>query len=211
MVHPRQALFVVASALLPGAAAHACASCGAGDPSLAVMGTEKPVAGRVRLSSEVAYRYARTPVPSGGGWFMDYRNADGSLGAANDVRLAGINHKLGQRGIVNTFLKFGESGQCVGYLVGEPHQGLKAMFAMMNAERIAVGKRGYRKSCNQEDISKLIVEMALRGDTTNIKSCDTILTRTLYQKLCILPIGCKSFFGRHFHGVSNHDIFQSNE
>ena len=35
--------------------------------------------------------------------------------------------------------------------------------ARREAERIAVGKRGYRKSCNQEDISKLIVQMALRG------------------------------------------------
>ena len=51
-------------------------------------------------------------------------NGDGSLGARNDVRLAGVNHKMGHRGIVNTFLKFGEAGECVGYLVGKPHQGL---------------------------------------------------------------------------------------
>jgi butyryl-CoA dehydrogenase len=65
--------------------------------------------------------------------------ADGSIGAANDVRLAGINHKLGQRGIVNTFLKFGEAGECVGHLVGAPHQGLAQMFHMMNEARIGVG------------------------------------------------------------------------
>ena len=66
-------------------------------------------------------------------------NEDGSLGGANDVRLAGINHKLGQRGIVNTFLKFGEAGECVGHLVGAPHQGLAQMFHMMNEARIGVG------------------------------------------------------------------------
>jgi butyryl-CoA dehydrogenase len=66
-------------------------------------------------------------------------NGDGSLGARNDVQLAGINHKLGQRGIVNTFLKFGERGECVGYLVGQPHQGLTQMFHMMNEARIGVG------------------------------------------------------------------------
>jgi butyryl-CoA dehydrogenase len=64
---------------------------------------------------------------------------DGRLGARNDVQLAGINHKMGHRGIVNTFLKFGESGQCVGYLVGEAHQGLTQMFHMMNEARIGVG------------------------------------------------------------------------
>ena len=66
-------------------------------------------------------------------------NADGSRGERNDVRLAGLNHKMGQRGSVNTFLKFGESGDCHAELVGEPHHGLGYMFHMMNEERIGVG------------------------------------------------------------------------
>ena len=66
-------------------------------------------------------------------------NADGSRAQRNDVRLAGVNHKMGQRGSVNTFLKFGEAGDCHGYLVGEAHQGLGYMFHMMNEERIGVG------------------------------------------------------------------------
>ena len=66
-------------------------------------------------------------------------NSDGSLGSRNDVQLAGVNHKLGQRGIVNTFLKFGEQENCVGYLVGPAHQGLSQMFHMMNEARIGVG------------------------------------------------------------------------
>ena len=65
--------------------------------------------------------------------------ADGSRAERNDVKLAGVNHKMGQRGSVNTFLKFGESGDCHGYLIGEPHQGLAYMFHMMNEERIGVG------------------------------------------------------------------------
>ncbi|MEO8160233.1 MAG: acyl-CoA dehydrogenase family protein, partial [Arenimonas sp.] len=69
-------------------------------------------------------------------WRVD---ADGVRSERNDVRLAGVNHKMGQRGSVNTFLKFGESGDCHGYLVGEPHQGLAYMFHMMNEERIGVG------------------------------------------------------------------------
>lgn len=66
-------------------------------------------------------------------------DADGRPRVANDVRLAGLNHKMGQRGSVNTFLKFGEAGDCHGELVGTPHQGLAYMFHMMNEERIAVG------------------------------------------------------------------------
>ena len=64
---------------------------------------------------------------------------DGTLGARNDVQLAGVNHKLGQRGIINTFLKFGENDACIGYLVGAQHQGLAQMFHMMNEARIGVG------------------------------------------------------------------------
>ena len=66
-------------------------------------------------------------------------DADGSLGVRNDVRLAGLNHKMGYRGTVNTALNFGERGDCIGYLMGEPHQGLAQMFHMMNEARIGVG------------------------------------------------------------------------
>lgn len=63
----------------------------------------------------------------------------GAITGSNDVLLAGLNHKLGQRGSVNTFLKFGESGACRAELIGTANQGLAYMFHMMNEERIAVG------------------------------------------------------------------------
>ncbi|WP_277053163.1 acyl-CoA dehydrogenase [Zestomonas thermotolerans] len=66
-------------------------------------------------------------------------NADGSLGPRNDVSLAGLFHKMGWRGTTSTALSFGDNGQCVGYLVGEPHKGLSYMFQMMNEARIGVG------------------------------------------------------------------------
>ncbi|MSQ87569.1 MAG: acyl-CoA dehydrogenase [Alphaproteobacteria bacterium] len=66
-------------------------------------------------------------------------NPDGSIGARNGVVLAGLNHKMGYRGTVNTVLNFGESTECHGYLVGEPHKGLAYMFHMMNEARIGVG------------------------------------------------------------------------
>lgn len=66
-------------------------------------------------------------------------NQDGSIGEDNDVALAGLNHKMGQRITPNCLLNFGENKQCTGYLVGEPHRGLEYMFHMMNEARIAVG------------------------------------------------------------------------
>ena len=64
----------------------------------------------------------------------------------NDVALAGLNHKLGWRGTVNTLLNFGEgrypvrgAAGAIGYLVGKPGEGLRCMFHMMNEARIGVG------------------------------------------------------------------------
>jgi butyryl-CoA dehydrogenase len=57
----------------------------------------------------------------------------------NDAVVTGINHKLGQRGVINTVLTFGATGECVGYLVGAPHDGMRQMFHMMNEARVAVG------------------------------------------------------------------------
>jgi alkylation response protein AidB-like acyl-CoA dehydrogenase len=71
---------------------------------------------------------------------------DGSRGERNDVVPAGVNHKMGYRGAVNTLLNFGEGRHtpggepgAVGYLVGEPHRGLTYMFHMMNEARVGVG------------------------------------------------------------------------
>ncbi|MGH6651708.1 MAG: acyl-CoA dehydrogenase [Sphingopyxis sp.] len=64
---------------------------------------------------------------------------DGSIGARNGVELAGLNHKMGHRGTTNCLLNFGEKGETVGYLVGEPCKGLSYMFHMMNEARIGVG------------------------------------------------------------------------
>lgn len=64
---------------------------------------------------------------------------DGGVGERNDVALAGLIHKMGYRGTTSTMLNFGERGECIGELVGEPHQGLAYMFHMMNEARIQVG------------------------------------------------------------------------
>jgi len=69
-------------------------------------------------------------------------NEDGSIGARNDVQLAGLFHKMGGRGQTSTALNFGENDGAVAWLVGEPHQGLKYMFHMMNEARVMVGTSG---------------------------------------------------------------------
>ncbi len=69
------------------------------------------------------------------------RLEDGAL-VDNDVSVAGAIHKIGWRGLPSLALSFGERGDCRGWLVGEPHHGLRQMFQMMNEARIMIGLNG---------------------------------------------------------------------
>ncbi len=69
-------------------------------------------------------------------------NADGSIGARNDVQCAGVEHKLGIHGSPTCVMSFGEKDGAIGYLVGSENRGLATMFIMMNAARLAVGVQG---------------------------------------------------------------------
>jgi len=69
-------------------------------------------------------------------------NADGSVGARNDVHCVSIEHKLGIKASPTAVLQFGDHGGAVGYIVGEENRGLEYMFIMMNAARYAVGVQG---------------------------------------------------------------------
>jgi alkylation response protein AidB-like acyl-CoA dehydrogenase len=65
-------------------------------------------------------------------------NDKGEL-VSNDVVTSGVYHKLGYRGCPIVQLSLGDKNDCQGWLVGEPHNGLKYMFLMMNGARISVG------------------------------------------------------------------------
>jgi alkylation response protein AidB-like acyl-CoA dehydrogenase len=71
---------------------------------------------------------------------------DGTVGERNDVSVAGLNHKMGYRGITNCALNFGEGryepagrSGAIGFILGEAGRGLEYMFHMMNEARIGVG------------------------------------------------------------------------
>ncbi len=69
-------------------------------------------------------------------------NADGSPGPRNDVKCIKLEEKMGLHGSPTCVMVYGEQGECVGTLLGEPHKGLKNMFVMMNAARLDVGIQG---------------------------------------------------------------------
>ncbi|WP_337244831.1 acyl-CoA dehydrogenase C-terminal domain-containing protein [Luteimonas sp. gir] len=64
---------------------------------------------------------------------------DGTLGARNAVRCGAVEHKMGIHGSATCVMNFDGAE---GWLVGQPHKGLLAMFTMMNTARLGVGVQG---------------------------------------------------------------------
>ena len=69
-------------------------------------------------------------------------NADGSLGAQNDIYPSGVEHKLGMHASPTCTMTMGDKGGAIGYLVGEENRGMLCMFTMMNQARLGVGLEG---------------------------------------------------------------------
>jgi hypothetical protein len=70
-------------------------------------------------------------------------NPDGTLGAQNTVNCSRLEEKLGIHSNATCVMNFEDA---VGYLIGEPNKGLRAMFTMMNAARLGVAVQGYSMS-----------------------------------------------------------------
>ena len=80
-------------------------------------------------------------------------DADGNPGSRNDVRCVSIEHKMGIHSSPTCVMSYGDEGGATGWLVGEENQGMRAMFTMMNAARLAVAVQsigiadaGYQKA-----------------------------------------------------------------
>src|SRR6185437_6318938 len=69
-------------------------------------------------------------------------NADGSLGARNDIRCLKLEEKLGIHASPTCVLSYGDDGGAIGTLIGEEGHGIEYMFLMMNGARLNVGLQG---------------------------------------------------------------------
>ena len=65
---------------------------------------------------------------------------DGSLGDRNALSCGGLEEKMGIHGNATCVMNYDGA---TGFLVGEPHKGMRAMFTMMNEARLGVGLQGY--------------------------------------------------------------------
>jgi alkylation response protein AidB-like acyl-CoA dehydrogenase len=140
-------------------------------------------------------------------------NANGSLGARNDVHCVSIEHKMGIKASPTAVLQFGDHGGAVGYLVGEENRGLEYMFIMMNAARfgvgvqgIAIAERAYQKAVSfaKDRVQSRPVDGSLPGSGPIIHHPDVkrmLMTMRAYVEGCrsMATVAAAAFDASHHH------------
>ena len=97
-------------------------------------------------------------------------NEDGSLGARNGVSVGKIEEKMGIHGNSTCVMNYDEA---TGYLLGEEHKGMRAMFTMMNEARIGVGMQGMAQADVAFQNALAYAKDRLQGrDVTGVKNPD---------------------------------------
>ena len=140
-------------------------------------------------------------------------NADGSLGARNDVHCVSIEHKMGIKASPTAVLQFGDHGGAIGYLVGQENRGLEYMFIMMNAARygvgvqgIAIAERSYQKAATfaRERVQSRPVDGSLPGSAAIIHHPDVrrmLMTMRAYTEGCraMASVAASAYDAAHNH------------
>ena len=97
-------------------------------------------------------------------------NEDGSLGERNGVAVGNIEEKMGIHGNSTCVMNYDDA---VGYLIGEEHKGMRAMFTMMNEARLGVGMQGLSQAEVAYQNALEYAKDRLQGrDVTGVKNPD---------------------------------------
>lgn len=124
---------------------------------------------------------------------------DGRPGAPNGVVCTALEHKMGIKGSATCQLTF-EDAQ--GWLVGEPNKGMRAMFTMMNSERLSVGTQGLgiAEAAYQSAVAyarERLQGRALSGAKHPDKPADPIIVhpdvRRMLMTIRAYTEGCRAF------------------
>ena len=95
-------------------------------------------------------------------------NDDGSLGARNSLSVGKIEEKMGIHGNATCVMNYDGA---TGYLIGELHKGMRAMFTMMNEARLGVGPQGYAQAAFAYENALAYARDRLHGrDVTGVKA-----------------------------------------
>lgn len=113
-------------------------------------------------------------------------NADGSLGARNDVFAESVEHKIGIHGSPTCVMGFGQETGAIGYLIGEPHAGLSYMFTMMNHARLNVGVEGVALSDRAYQQAVNYAKTRIQGTPVGGNETSTIIQHADVRRMLML-------------------------
>ncbi len=114
-------------------------------------------------------------------------NDDGSLGNRNGVSCGSLEEKMGIHGNATCVLNYDEA---IGWLVGEEHKGLRAMFTMMNEARLGVGLQGLSQSevAYQNAVTYALERLqgrSLTGTTAEDKPADPLIVHPDIRRMLL--------------------------
>jgi alkylation response protein AidB-like acyl-CoA dehydrogenase len=96
--------------------------------------------------------------------------ADGALGNRNSLSCGAIEHKMGIHGNPTCVMNYDGA---TGFLLGEAHKGMRAMFTMMNEARLGVGMQGLGQASIAYQNAVIYAKDRLQGrDVTGTKNPD---------------------------------------
>ena len=96
--------------------------------------------------------------------------ADGALGERNSLSCGAIEHKMGIHGNPTCVMNYDGA---TGFLLGEAHKGMRAMFTMMNEARLGVGMQGLGQASIAYQNAVIYAKDRLQGrDVTGTKNPD---------------------------------------
>jgi len=99
-------------------------------------------------------------------------DADGTPGARNDLKVVSLEHKMGLHASPTCVMQYEGA---TGWLIGAPHQGMRAMFTMMNNARLGVGGQGIGVAEAAYQHALAYAEGRKQGHTPDPANPDTII------------------------------------
>lgn len=134
-------------------------------------------------------------------------NDDGTLGERNDLRVVSTEHKLGIHASPTCVMSFGENDGAIGYLIGEPGDGLACMFTLMNHARLEVGLEGVCLSERSfQDAVAYANERVQGRDVENGESAKIIQHADVQRMLMTMKALTDAMRGITYDGAFSHDL-----
>lgn len=134
-------------------------------------------------------------------------NDDGSLGERNDVRVVSTEHKLGIHASPTCVMSFGEHQGALGYLIGEPGDGLACMFTLMNHARLEVGLQGVALSERAYQDALAYAKERIQGrDVETGESAPIIQHADVQRMLMTMKSLTDAMRGLTYDGAFSHDL-----